>query len=1058
MSIRSSRLSTLASSAEASMSDAARHAATDAEKLVRNFREEIQSGSSTIGWDVGTVEALVDVLKHPNGIDDRKYLLEHLLIFLSKHSTTAIGAKLSDSVVELLYDDLPHPPETYIGPEYAFRSADGSGNNLQDPELGKANRPYARSAQPAHPLPRNEMPDAGLVFDTLLRREEFVKHPAGLSSLMFSFAALVIHSIFRTSHGNPNINETSSYVDLAPLYGNDQKMQDQIRIRDGRGLLHPDTFAEDRLLLLPPAVSVLLVLFNRNHNYIAKMLLQLNERGEWTDPDQIPKDDPQRTIKLLKQEEELFQIARLINCGWFATVVFSDYFCAILGLVRDGSSWSLNPFEDIRNQDHSLFERGRGNVCSVEFNCLYRWHATTSQPDEEWVDKLSQQIFPGQTYDSLTIEDFRKKARELAKKETSPTQWTFGQLKRQPDGTFKDEELAGILQQHTANPAGAFKARGTPHVMRLHEIMGIESARQWGCCSLNDFRQFLGLKRYSSFEEWNPNKEVAAAAQKLYGDIERLELYVGLQAEATKPVMEGAGLCPSYTISRAILSDAIALTRGDRYFTADYTPVNLTCWGFADCQRNSDAPGCGSTLGRLFLRNLPQQFSPDSTFTWFPLMTPEAMDKVLTKLGERSDYDLGKPTVIPRTPEVSSYRDVAQALHSDRFSVRYADRAAKVISGQGFFIASDNPSRAAREQRAIVGVLGGYEAQILAFFYDKTKTLMERESYQLVGVKTRCLDIVRDVLKYIPLQWASNFAGIKLKDHPKAEGDYTPQELFDILADIYSFLFLDVPAEKLLRLQQKVKGDIDTLLKKIKHYIRGAQRSSISLVFDTITSMFVGKDRSPREEILEKLWGLGYSPDELAHSVLAVLIACSVELSQAVVNVVNFYIDDNKPRDVQDLVAKGTLDKHDGRLLSGYILEALRLDPPFSGAYQQALQATALGHESLTPKETVLLNVAGANLDAQAFPEPQAVNPTRPSDRYLASDGPARCLGTEFSTKIIASVVRAVFSYKTIRRAPGQSGQLKRFKADMYKTSTYVYLSPAQELVPWATSMVVQWD
>lgn len=31
--------------------------------------------------------------------------------------------------------------------------------------------------------------------------------------------------------------------------------------------------------------------------------------------------------------------------------------------------------------------------------------------------------------------------------------------------------------------------------MRLHEIMGIESARQWGCCSLNDFREFLGLKR-----------------------------------------------------------------------------------------------------------------------------------------------------------------------------------------------------------------------------------------------------------------------------------------------------------------------------------------------------------------------------------------------------------------------------------------------------------------------------------------------------------------------------------------------------------------------------------
>lgn len=72
--------------------------------------------------------------------------------------------------------------------------------------------------------------------------------------------------MFRTSHENVSINETSSYVDLAPLYGNNQEAQDKIRVRDGRGLLHPDTFAEDRLLLLPPAVCVLLVLFNRNHN------------------------------------------------------------------------------------------------------------------------------------------------------------------------------------------------------------------------------------------------------------------------------------------------------------------------------------------------------------------------------------------------------------------------------------------------------------------------------------------------------------------------------------------------------------------------------------------------------------------------------------------------------------------------------------------------------------------------------------------------------------------------------------------------------------------------
>jgi len=38
--------------------------------------------------------------------------------------------------------------------------------------MGKANHPYARSVQQKHALPQNMLPDAGLVFDTLLKREK----------------------------------------------------------------------------------------------------------------------------------------------------------------------------------------------------------------------------------------------------------------------------------------------------------------------------------------------------------------------------------------------------------------------------------------------------------------------------------------------------------------------------------------------------------------------------------------------------------------------------------------------------------------------------------------------------------------------------------------------------------------------------------------------------------------------------------------------------------------------------------------------------------------------
>ncbi|OSX64325.1 hypothetical protein POSPLADRAFT_1054938 [Postia placenta MAD-698-R-SB12] len=1059
MSARMSRLSSFSSTVDNDAVRGEQEAAAHAQKLLQNFREEIKKGEAK--YDMSTLSSIIDLLRHPDGIDDRKMLLEHVLVYLSNHSEGSLGAKLQQATVELLYNDLPHPPETFVGNEYSWRTADGSNNNPAYPDLGKARTPYARSVQQTHPLPRNELPDAGLVFDTLLRREGFTKHPAGLSSMMFAFAALVIHSVFRTSHENVSINETSSYVDLAPLYGNNQEAQDKIRVRDGRGLLHPDTFAEDRLLLLPPAVCVLLVLFNRNHNYIAKMLLELNERGTYADPSTLPAGDPTRASALLAQEEDIFQTARLVNCAWFASVVFSDYFSAILGLVRDGNSWSLNPFGEIRELDHGIFERSRGNACSVEFNCLYRWHATTSQQDEQWVEQLFGQIFPDQTWDKITIKDFKQTAKKLQATEPDVTQWTFGNLKRQ-DGTltFKDEQLADIIQNATAHPAGAFRARGTPHVMRLHEIMGIESNRQWGCCSLNDFRKFLGLKTYSTFLEWNSDPEIASAAEKLYGHIDRLELYVGLQAEAAKPVIEGAGLCPGYTISRAILSDAIALTRGDRFFTADYTPFNMTCWGFADCQRDPNAPGYGSMLGKLFLRTLPGQFTSNSTYTWFPLMTPEAMQTVLTKLGDVALYNLNRPATIAPVPVVRDYADVAQVLGDEQqFTARYASRAGRVISGRGFFMASDDPARAEREQRALVGVLAESTDKITGFFYEKTRELMQRESYALVQSSTRAVDIVRDVLKYVPIHWASELAGIRLKSSATAEGDYTPQELFDTVSDIYSFLFLDVDASKLLKLEQKVKADVEKLLGIIRNASGGGSRLSIVGFVETIAEMFLGQKKSDFDELRERLAVLGYSSNTLANTILAVLVGATVELSQANINVINFYLDENKPTDVQVLASKPSFDAKDEALLQGFVNEALRFDPPFRGVYRQATRPTAVGTQSVKSGETVFLDIASARMDPRVFVDPTTVDPRRSgAERYLLGDGVSRCLGRDLSTKIMGSVVRAVFSYKHLRRGPGQSGALKRYKTDASETSTYMYLSPTQELTPWTPSMVVQFD
>lgn len=259
--------------------------------------------------------------------------------------------------------------------------------------------------------------------------------------------------------------------------------------------------------------------------------------------------------------------------------------------------------------------------------------------------------------------------------------------------------------------------------------------------------------------EWNPDPEVAAAAEKLYGTIDHLELYAGLQAEDTKPVVKGAGLCPGYTVSRAILADAIALIRGDRFFTADFTPHNLTAWGFADCVRSPENPGFGSMLGRLFLRTLPDEFTDNSVYAWFPLMTPQAMDEILTELDQKEKYDFVRPKSVYGAREFEEYGEITGILgNKEKFRHPFLPRISQVIRGPGFFLATDAPERGEREQRQLLKALAETPEQVTAitkFFYESTKALIAKGSFQLVGGKRNGLDIVRDVFRVVPIQWVA---------------------------------------------------------------------------------------------------------------------------------------------------------------------------------------------------------------------------------------------------------------------------------------------------------------
>ena len=192
---------------------------------------------------------------------------------------------LTKSQVTAKYNKMLHPPLTYLGDAFQYRTADGKFNNVLIPHLGQGGAPYAKTV-PSKTHLLGAQPDPGDIFDRLMARDPGGRESkSGLSSMLIYHATIIIHDIFHTNKDDKNISDSSSYLDLSPLYGYTEEMQRKIRDDKYKlGLLKPDTFAEDRLLRQPPGVCIMLVMYNRYHNYAAAQLRRINENGRFSVP------------------------------------------------------------------------------------------------------------------------------------------------------------------------------------------------------------------------------------------------------------------------------------------------------------------------------------------------------------------------------------------------------------------------------------------------------------------------------------------------------------------------------------------------------------------------------------------------------------------------------------------------------------------------------------------------------------------------------------------------------------------------------------------------------
>jgi hypothetical protein len=92
--------------------------------------------------------------------------------------------------------------------------------------------------------------------------------------------------------------------------------------------------------------------------------------------------------------------------------------------------------------------------------------------------------------------------------------------------------------------------------------------RERGVPRYNRFRELFHLPRITSFEQLTSNPRWARELREVYGDVDRVDLMVGLFAETPPP---GFGF--SDTAFRVFILMASRRLKSDRFFTTDFTPA-----------------------------------------------------------------------------------------------------------------------------------------------------------------------------------------------------------------------------------------------------------------------------------------------------------------------------------------------------------------------------------------------------------------------------------------------------------------------------------------------------
>lgn len=826
----------------------------------------------------------------------------------------------------------------------------------------------------------------------------------------------------------------------------------KIRTMQG-GLLKPDTFHERRLIGQPPGVNVLLVMYSRFHNYVADVLLKINEGGKFTLGPWETEEEKKEA--LAKQDSDLFNTARLITGGLYVNISLHDYLRGLANYHHCDTDWTLDPrVAASRLFDPEGIPRGVGNQVSAEFNLLYRFHSIISRRDEKWLNDFLASLFPdnAKPLDQLTPEEFVQGLFAFEQSiPADPGQREFGGLKRGSDGRFADADLARVMQETMEDPAGLFGARMVPKFLKIVEVTGILTARKWQLASLNELRDFFQLKRHDTFEDINPDPAVADLLRKLYDHPDMVEMYPGMFLEDAKPRMDpGCGGCPPYTVGRAVFSDAVTLVRSDRFLTLDYTASNLTNWGFNEVKADYDVLG-GSKFYTLFQRALPGWFPYNSLHVMQPMFTPKMNKEIATEIGTIADYVEKGPKPPPKPKVLAKHSTITKVLSDQtNFHVPWVgleDIFPGKKSFASYMLGGDSPAHTA-QKKLLSGIL--YTPTEFGELLSSTalkygRDLLKQDSLGL-RKDLQQIDIIRDVAIPVNTKIIADLWCQDLKTDENPDGTLTVPQLYKYLMDVRTFGFNNNdPAmtwRRRLWAREAAEILIPTTLKAVKagtaakglvSGLVGGVRKGLGKL--PLIGRLVPQSKGPAatlrwygQNVAKEMMAAGKTLEEAADICWLTALAGVGAPISLFADVMGYFLQPDNIHhweNIQSLLSSPNKEAAD-KTLRQYVLEAERLVSNLRGLRVCVGEANHDGQKFVPGDVVLCLFGTACQKDVEAVPDPGEFKLDRPSSAYIHwGVGPHQCLGREIALSIVVSLVRISAELKNLRPAPGGMGNLK---------------------------------